>query len=156
MAWATAEDVIAAWIGDDAPANPLLVEVWVEKAERMLRSKVPDLSARIEANLAEMIEIGTGPEPDLLGNAMDVVVAMVQRVFRNPEGVRQRQEGTGPFSGSVTYGGDQPGALWVTDAELATLSVAGSGQGAFTVDMIPASSPFSDRYVAPLNAWEIA
>lgn len=147
MAWTTANDVIAAWIGDDAPTDSGLVDVWIGKAERLLRSKIPDLQERIDA--------GSSVEPDLLGNAQDVVVSMVQRVFRNPEGVRQRQEGTGPFSGSVTYGGDQPGALWVTDAEMSLLAVAGLSTGAFTIDMIPSTSPFSDSYVAPLNAWEI-
>ena len=147
MAWTTANDVIAAWIGDDAPTDSVLVGRWVDKAERLLRSKIPDLQARVDA--------GSTVEPDLLGNVQDVVTAMVQRVFRNPEGVRQRQEGTGPFSGSVTYGGDQPGALWVTDAEMALLAVAGLSTGAFTIDMIPATSPFSDNYVAPLNAWEL-
>jgi hypothetical protein len=95
-------------------------------------------------------------EPDLLDNVKDVVTSMVQRVFRNPEGVRTRQETTGPFSGSVTLGGDQPGELWITADELALISPAGSSKGAFTIDMIPSSSPFSDSYVAPLNAWELA
>ena len=146
--WTTAEEVVAAWIGDGAPTDSAKVENWIGKAERLLRSKVPDLAARIVADPVA--------EPDLLSNAIDVVVSMVQRVFRNPEGVRQRQEGTGPFTGSVTYGGDQPGALWVTDAELAMLSVAGGSQGAFTIDMIPSTSPFSGSYVDPLTAWETA
>lgn len=148
MAWTTADEVLAAWIGSDAPTDATLVGVWIEKAERLLRSKAPDLLARMDA--------GSTVEPDLLGNVQDVVTAMVQRVFRNPEGVRQRQEGAGPFQGSVTYGGDQPGALWVTDEELATLAVGGSRSGAFTVDMIPATSPFSAGYVAPLDTWEPA
>lgn len=142
MAWTTATEVVAAWIGGDAPTDTALVGVWVEKAERLLRNKVPDLQVRIDA--------GTATEPDLLGNVQDVVTAMVQRVFRNPEGVRQRQEGTGPFTGSVTYGGDQPGALWVTDAELALISVAGTNRGAFTIDTLPVTSPFSPYYVAPV------
>ena len=146
--WTTAAEVVAAWIGDDAPTDLAKVETWIGKAERLLRSKLPDLSGRVAADPVT--------EPDLLGNVSDVVVTMVQRVFRNPEGVRTRQESTGPFGGSVTYGVDQPGALWVTDAELAMLTVAGSSRGAFTVDMIPASSPFSDAYVAPLNSWELA
>jgi hypothetical protein len=147
MAWTTADEVVNAWIGNDAPTNLALVGVWVDKAERLLRSKIPDLQGRMDA--------GSSVEPDLAGNVTDVVVAMVQRVFRNPEGVRQRQEGTGPFTGSVTYGGDQPGALWVTDSEVALLSAAGASKGAFTIDMIPSSSPFSGSYVSPLNAWEI-
>lgn len=144
MAWTTAAEVVAAWIGDDAPADVAKIDVWVGKAERLLRSKVPSLTARVDA--VPVVE------PDLLGNVQDVVTAMVQRVFRNPEGVRQRQETTGPFTGSVTFGGDQPGSLWVTDAELALVSAAGSNRGAFTVDTIPVSSPVSPHYVAPVGS----
>ena len=145
MAWTTASEVTAAWIGGDAPTDTALVTVWVDKAERLLRAKVSGLDARV----------GEDPvtEPDLLGNVKDVVTAMVQRVFRNPEGVRTRQESTGPFGGSVTYGGDQPGALWVTDAELAMISLTGSNRGAFTVDTIPVTSPFSPYYVPPVGGW---
>jgi hypothetical protein len=143
--WTTADQVVADWIGDDAPTDVAKVDTWIGKAERLLRSKVPDLTGRVYDGLAT--------EPDLLGNVMDVVVSMVQRVFRNPEGVRTRQESTGPFGGSVTYGGDQPGALWVTDEELAMLSAAGSNRGAFTVDTIPVTSPFSQYYVPPVGGW---
>lgn len=141
MAWTTAAEVIAAWIGDDAPTDTVKVDNWISKAERLLRAKVPGLQARLDVTPVV--------EPDLLGNVKDVVTLMVQRVFRNPEGVRQRQEGTGPFTGSVTYGGDQPGALWVTDAELGLVSTAGSNRGAFTVDTIPVTSPYSVHYVSP-------
>jgi hypothetical protein len=146
MAWTAAADIVAAWIGDDAPEDLAKVAVWVDKAERLLRSKVPTLQGRLDASA----------DDDLPGNVQDVVTAMVQRVFRNPEGVRQRQEGTGPFTGSVTYGGDQPGALWVTEQELALLAPADEASGAFTIDMIPSTSPFSDSYVVPLNAWELS
>ena len=143
--WTSSSEVIAAWIGGDAPSDSVLVDVWVGKAERLLRAKVPGLAARVDADPVV--------EPDLLGNVKDVVSAMVQRVFRNPEGVRTRQESTGPFGGSVTYGGDQPGALWVTDAELSLISPAGSNRGAFTVDTIPVTSPFSPYYVPPIGGW---
>lgn len=143
MAWTTAAEVIAAWVGDDAPDDTAKVDTWIGKAERLLRSKVPGLLDRVEADPIT--------EPDLLDNVKDVVTAMVQRVFRNPEGVRQRQEGTGPFTGSVTYGGDQPGALSVTDAELSMISVAGSNRGAFTVDTIPVTSPYSPYFVVPIS-----
>lgn len=141
MAWTTATEVTAAWIGPDAPTDTALVDVWISKAERLLRGKVPTLTTRLAVTPVT--------EPDLLGNVQDVVTSMVQRVFRNPEGVRQRQEGTGPFTGSVTYGGDQPGALWVTDAELALVSIAGTNRGAFTIDAIPVTSEYSQHYVAP-------
>jgi hypothetical protein len=145
MAWTTAAEVTAAWIGGDAPSETALVDVWIGKAERLLRAKVPGLAARVDAD--------PEVEPDLLGNVKDVVSAMVQRVFRNPEGIRQRQETTGPFTGSVTYGGDQPGSLWVTDFELSMVSPAGTNRGAFTVDTIPVTSPFSPYYVPPIGGW---
>ncbi|MHA7210795.1 hypothetical protein [Arthrobacter sp. MDT1-65] len=139
MAWTSAADVISAWVGSDVPDDPAKVDVWIGKAERMLRSKVPGLAVRVAVEPVV--------EPDLLGNVQDVVTAMVQRVFRNPEGVRQRQEGTGPFTGSVTYGGDQPGTLSVTADELALLAAPGSSRGAFSIDMFPSTSPFSPHYV---------
>ena len=146
MAWTSAADVLADWIGDDAPTDTVKVDSWIGKAERLLRAKLPDLQARVDA----------AAEPDLLGNIADVVTEMVHEVFRNPEGVRTRQESTGPFGGSVTYGGDKPGALRVTSEQLERLSPAGGSKGAFTIDMIPSTSPFSGSYVSPLNSWEIA
>ena len=145
MAWTTAAEVTAAWIGGDAPTDTALVGVWVEKAERLLRSKVPSLLARLDADPTV--------EPDLLGNVKDVVTEMVQEVFRNPERIRTKQESTGPFGGSVTYGGDQPGALRVTAEQIETLSPTGSNRGAFTVDTIPVSSPYSPYYVPPVGGW---
>ena len=144
MAWTAAADVVAVWIGDDAPTDLALVDRWVGRAERLLRAKVPGLAARVAADPVT--------EPDLLDNVKDVVSSMVQRVFRNPEGVRTRQESTGPFSGSVTLGGDQPGELWVTDDELARISLTGARGGAFTVDTIPTISPYSPFYVPP-DVW---
>lgn len=135
--WATAADVIDAWIGEDVPDDDALVQKWVDKAEREIRFRVPDLERRI----------ADAESPDLLATAVDVVVAMVQRVFRNPRGIRQTNITTGPFTGSETYGGDVPGGLGLTDDELAKLQGVRS-TGAFTIDMIPASSPFSEAYRA--------
>lgn len=147
MAWTTADDVIAAWIGDGAPSDLALVGRWIDKAERLLRSKLPTLQERIDA--------GSSVEPDLAGNVRDVVTEMVHEVFRNPERIRQIQEGTGPFTGSRTFAGDAPGTLRVTSEQLALISPSGSNSGAFSIDLIPSSSPFSDSYVSPLNGWEI-
>lgn len=147
MAWTTATEVIDAWIGDDAPEDLAKVGLWVAKAERLLRSKVPTLAGRVDAT----------SEPDLRDHVKDVVTEMVQEVFRNPEGIRQRQEGTGPFTGSVTYGGDKPGALLVTAEQLERLAPASEASGGFSIDLIPSTSPFSAAYQRPpLNAWELA
>lgn len=128
MAWTLASDVVSSWIGGDAPDDLALIGVWVSKAERLIRSEVPGIMDRIAA----------GNEPDLLDNARDVVIDMVTRKFRNPEGLRQVQESTGPFAGSRTYGGNEPGALYMTDDDMKKLSViTTTGQRAFTIDTFP-------------------
>lgn len=140
MSWTEPGDVSGAWIGDGAPTSEEQIQIWINKAEREIKYRVADLQARIDAEAAE-----TPSREDLKNNAVDVTVAMVIRVFRNPEGFRQKQWTTGPFSESGTVGGDNPGQLYLTDDELAKLQGARSS-GAFTVSMIPTTSPF---YVEP-------
>jgi hypothetical protein len=123
--WTTADDVTDSWIGADAPTDMALVGLWVDRAERLVRGRVPSLVARI----------ASGDEPDLLDTVKDVVSSMVQRVFRNPEGIRQTNETTGPFTESRTYGGDVPGGLDMTPAELAALTRGETGrQRAYEID----------------------
>ena len=143
MAWAAAEDVISAWIGDDAPSDIDRIQTWIGKAEREVRYRVPDISVRLEA------ETGT----DLHETVIDVVVAMVIRKFTNPKGYRQVGNTTGPFSEQATFGGDNPGELYLTDDECARLSGATGRQGqAFAIDLMPTTSPFSPNYV-PAYPW---
>lgn len=128
--WTTPDDVLDAWIGEGEPDDEAQLQTWINKAEREIRFRVPTIQPRIDAD-----------EPDLLETAKDVVVAMVTRVFRNPEGIRQRNTTTGPFTESATYGGDMPGGLGLTDDELEKLR-GQSTKGAFTISMIPSTSPF--------------
>lgn len=148
MSWTIPEDVTDAWIGDDAPGDDTKVQLWIDKAERELRRRVPDLQARIDAE-AELVP----PSEELLETAKDVVVAMVTRIFRNPTGTRQKNATvtTGPFSEttSETVGGNSPGVLEPTSDELAKLSGL-SESGAFTVDLLPSTSPFSGATYDPL------
>lgn len=144
MTWTQPSDVTDAWIGEDAPTDLMKVQSWIGRAEREVRYRVSDIQTRIDAEAAE-----TPARTDLLDLARDVVVAMVTRVFRNPEGVRQENVTTGPFTGSRTYGGNVPGALALTDEELAKLQ--GASTGAFNIDLIPSTSPFATGYV---NPWE--
>ncbi|OJU39687.1 MAG: hypothetical protein BGN97_00255 [Microbacterium sp. 69-10] len=137
--WTGPTDVTGAWIGEGAPTDTGKVQKWIDKAEREIRFRVPDIQTRIDAEAAE-----SPARTDLLELAKDVTVAMVMRVFRNPEGIRQANTTTGPFTDSVTYGGDVPGGLGLTDDELAKLQ--GARGGAFSIDLIPSTSPF---YVGP-------
>lgn len=141
MAWTTAEDVLNAWIGDGAPTDLTKVDTWIGMAERLIRREVPDLQSRLDAE-AELVP----PVTDLLDTVRDIVISMVTRVFRNPDGRRSIQQTTGAFSESTTFGGDTPGGLILTDDELSALQGNKSGQRAFMVDMIPSSSPYSQHY----------
>lgn len=135
--WTAPSDVTNAWIGEGAPTDAGKIQTWIDKAEREIRDSVPGIQARIDAQELES-------RTDLLETVKDVVVAMVTRVFRNPEGIRSINDGTGPFTNSITYGGDTPGGLTLTERELSKLS--GARGGAFGIDLIPSTSPF---YVGP-------
>ena len=131
MAWATPDDVIDSWIGDDAPDDDLLIAEWIGRAERLIRREFPSLADRI----------ASGAEPDLAETVNDVVVSMVTRVFRNPSGHRSvsGQETTGQYSGSntITYGGDNPGALELLDSERAALALPGEKRGRRAYSFMP-------------------
>lgn len=143
--WTTPVDVTGAWIGEGAPTDDAKIQSWIDRAEREIKYRVPDIQTRIDAETDEV-----PPRTDLLDTAKDVVVAMVIRVFRNPEGIRQTNVTTGPYTASKTYGGNQPGGLSLTDDELSKLQ--GASEGAFSIDMIPSTSPFSPNYV-PTYPW---
>lgn len=140
--WTQPSDVTDAWIGGGAPDDETKIQTWIDKAEREIRRQVPDIMSRIAAE---------APGTDLLDDAIDVTVALVTRKFRNPESIRQTNVTTGPFTASKTYGGDIPGELELTDNELAKLQGV-SESGAFTIDMIPTTSPFSPAY-SPALPW---
>ena len=136
MSWTTPDDVIASWIGDDVPTDTDLIQRWIDRAERLLRREFPDLQDRIDS----------GDEPDLEATVVDVVAAMVTRVFRNPAGHRSvsGQETTGQFSGSntITFGGENPGALGLLDEERDALRPPDAPRGgqAFSIGVAPAGA----------------
>lgn len=143
--WLTAEGLIADWIGDDQPYGmEETIGRWIGRAERLLRREFPTLPQRL-AN--------PDREPDLQDTVKDVLSAMVTRVIRNPEGIRQRQETDGSFTGSITYSGDMPGELYLTDSERDSLREPDKpriGQ-AFNISMMPARwadhVPWCDLYM---------
>jgi hypothetical protein len=128
MPWALAADVKNAWIGEGAPTDDTKINLWIGKAEREVKFRISDIETRIAAEAAEDPAVTT-----LVDLAKDVVVAMVTRVFRNPENLRQTTVTTGPFSESRTLGGDTPGELHLTDAEMKKLSDRQGG--AFEIDL---------------------
>lgn len=119
--WATSTDLRDAWLLDpqDLPDDAALT-LLIDRAGRYLLSLDPRLQARAQA------------DPGLASLCVDVVVAMAMRVLTNPEGIRSVSETTGPMTRSVTYGGETPGNLFVTEEEKRLLGIR-RRQRAFSV-----------------------
>jgi hypothetical protein len=137
MAWTSPQDVKDRWLLGEVPVSDSQLAVLIGDAEDTVGSEFADIQARIDALLLPLVRV------------QKVVARMVIRHVRNPEGIRQVSEGTGPFTGSRTYGGDEPGAMYLTDEDRAELSGAKTGQRAFTIDTTPTASPYSPLFLPP-------
>lgn len=124
--WAQPEAVRDAWLLDaDLPDDNTLTAL-LGRAQRHLEGLDRSLAGRVAVDSA------------LAAAAADVLVDMVIRLLRNPEGTRTVSETTGPISTNVTYGGDEPGSLYVTDEERELLRIRSHRrQRAFSVSMRP-------------------
>ena len=121
--WVTPADVRKRWVIGDLEASDEQVATKIEDAEDVVLSEFPDVQARVDSGALRV---------DTL---VRVVSGMVVRFFRNPEGLRTTGETTGPFSvqSTVTYGGDEPGELYLTDADRSALAGRARQRKAFTI-----------------------
>lgn len=128
--FATVEDVKSRWLTGAIPATDAQLETLIGDAEDIILGEFPNAETDVPA-----------------ARGARVVARMVLRVLRNPEGVRTVQESTGPFGGSTTFGGDNPGELYLTDDDRRDLGGKRSSGRAFTVSTIPAGyAPRVGRY----------
>ena len=74
-------DVETSLLRDLTEREAQYVQAWLDRAERLILARIPDLAVRVQSNSAYG-SIVAGVEGE-----------MVARVFRNPEGVRQEDEG---------------------------------------------------------------
>lgn len=135
MSWVSPNDVIESWVGSGVPSDVNKLQIWIDRAERLVRRNVKDLQERLDLEAAL-----DPPGTELFETTKDVVIAMVTEVFKNPEGRRSVQQTTGPFSESTTFGGDNPGKLAFLSEYSDLLSGVTPGE-AFSVDMIAGHSP---------------
>ncbi|MDQ0793561.1 Gp19/Gp15/Gp42 family protein [Streptomyces sp. B1I3] len=135
MAYATYNDVLTRWISEeDLPATEAQIATLLEDAEDTILREFPDLEDRVLD--------GALPE----ARVVKVEARMIIRHLRNPAGVRSAQMGAGPFQQTTTYGGEEPGALYLTEDDRRELRGASSNKGkAFTVDQTP--SYYSGSYL---------
>lgn len=126
LIWTTPADVTDRWLGSELDVTNDQIERLLEDAEDTVLREFPDLPERVD--------VIPGGVP--LVRVQKVVARMVIRLLRNPEGLRQVQEGAGPYTENRTYGGAQPGELFLTDEDRAELGNTRDGR-AFTIDQAP-------------------
>lgn len=125
--WAIPDDVRARWLGPDPlTASDTQLQTLIDDAEDTIRSEFPNIQARID----------DGDLP--LARVVKVVCRVVLRVVRNPQGLRQVQDGAGPYQVSRTYGGDEPGEIYLSDEDRAELAPA--RLRAFSIDTTPSEA----------------
>lgn len=126
MAYAEYNDVLSRWTdSEDLPATQAQVEILLGDAEDIIEREFPTVHDRVT----------NGDLPER--RVVMVEVDMVTRRLRNPGGVRSAQKGAGPYQETITYGGDEPGSLYLTDEERRLLSGTSSKNKAFSIDTTP-------------------
>ena len=131
--WATPDDVIDRWVGDNPPTDTDQVQLLLDDAETIILSEYPNIQARINANeiSAEIVKV--------------VVVRMVTRLMRNPENLAYWQQQAGPFAQSRNFGEQKD--IWLTPDEISMLAPKARGK-AFQIDAAPQiQDPYFDDYI---------
>jgi hypothetical protein len=139
--WATFADVAERWVGPGAPTNQTQVETLIEDAEQVILSEFPKIQDRIDAELLPVERVKM------------VVVQIVTRFLRNPEGLSSVQQTTGPFSQSRSFA-ERSSGLALTDSEIKLL--APTRGKAFEINLgvnavAPAESYWVDGMPGPLS-----
>jgi hypothetical protein len=120
MSWATPQDIIDRWVGNDVPTDTDLMEALIADAEAVILSEFPKIQERID------------DEELPLSVVVLVVSRMVSRLLRNPENLTYWQQQTGPFGQARNYGGNSSD-IWLSEQELSLLSPKRRGK-AFEVN----------------------
>ena len=109
MSWATPQDIIDRWVGNDVPTDTDLMEALIADAEAVILSEFPKIQERLD-------------DEELSLSVVTLVVSrMVSRLLRNPENLTYWQQQTGPFGQARNYGNGN-GDIWLTENELSLLA----------------------------------
>ena len=107
---ATVGDVAGRWLYDAPMPDTSKVESWLDAAWRELLRRDRTIDARLASSELDAHDVS------------DVVVAMTLRVLGNPQGKRQEAIDDYSWTRDTSVAS---GALYVTDAELASLAATG-------------------------------
>lgn len=125
MSWTTYEDVQDRWFGSELPATEAQITTLIEDAEDTILREFPTIQDRIDDASLPVVRV------------VKVTYQMVARVLRNPSGMRSLTRGAGPYQESATYGGEEPGALYLTEQDRRELQESAQGQEGFSINTTP-------------------
>lgn len=126
--WTSVDDIRNRWLLDeDIPASDAQITELIEDAEDTIIARFPDIQARVDS--------GAIPQR----RVVKVAASLVLERLKNPRGTRQKNETTGPFTESETFGGTNPGEMVLSESQIRELS-GGRHGGAFTVNTIPTNA----------------
>lgn len=136
--FATHEDVVSRWRPFRDNAEQAVATERLADASALLRLLIPDLATRAAA------------DPDVARVAKSLVVEVVRRYLRNPEGAKQLQQTIGPRNLGLTFDGEKPSGIFFAEDELKVLQpgAAESGGkifGTTFVGLLPGWSPHTNR-----------
>ncbi len=115
MSWATPQDVIDRWVGTDIPTDTDLLTGLIADAEVVILGSYPAIQTRIDNNELSLSTVTL------------VVVRMVTRLLRNPEGLTYWQQQTGPFGQARNYGSTSQD-IWLSVEEQNLLAPKRTGK----------------------------
>lgn len=146
MTWTVYADVTNRWIGEDLTATESQVTTLIADAEDTVLRAFPTIQTRIDA-------IDNTKLP--IARVIKVVSRMVIRHLRNPTGQRSTAETRGPNQMTVTYGGDEPGALYLTPEDIRELQPLKQSKRAFMIDTTPEHSGYFYEWDGEVeNPWD--
>jgi len=115
MSWATPQDILDRWVGNDVPTDLDLVQALINDAEAVILAEYPKIQDRIDAD-------------ELPFNTVVMVQSrMVMRLLRNPENLTYWQQQTGPFGQARNFGSGNAD-IWLSDNELSLLAPKSRGK----------------------------
>lgn len=115
MSWASPQDIIDRWVGNDIPTDIDLLTALIADAESVILGTYPGIQTRIDNDSLRLATVTM------------VVARMVTRLLRNPEGLTYWQQQTGPFGQARNYGSSGQD-IWLSTEEVSLLAPARAGK----------------------------
>lgn len=115
MSWASPQDIIDRWVGNDIPTDIDLLTALIADAESVILGTYPGIQTRIDNDSLRLATVTM------------VVARMVTRLLRNPEGLTYWQQQTGPFGQARNYGSSGQD-IWLSTEEISLLAPARAGK----------------------------